>query len=74
MGGDNALSRVMGEWSLEEVLNLIQSIEIATDVKILKDKVKISLKIKDKDSEEFHDPKFVLKESKLTIYSRSVKF
>ena len=64
----------MGEWGIEEVISLIQSVEIATDVQILSEKVKVSLKIKDQDKEQNHDPKFVLKENKLRIYSKSVKF
>ena len=41
----------MGEWGIEEVISLIQSVEIATDVQILSEKVKVSLKIKDQDKE-----------------------
>jgi hypothetical protein len=47
MGGENSQYKIIGEWSLEETLKLIQAVEKATNISILYPLVKIKFKIKE---------------------------
>jgi hypothetical protein len=47
LGAENAQDRLVGEWSLQETLALIKSVEAATQIQILYPLIKISFKIKD---------------------------
>ena len=63
MGGDNANTRVIGDWDLQEVLHLIKSIEKATQIQILDPSIKI--KVKENNSKNVP---FKLSKSKLKVY------
>ena len=69
MGGINAEHKIIGDWSLEETLELIRAIEKANKIKILYPLVKIKFDIKG-------NPKKSMKtsDSKIKIYSERVRF
>lgn len=48
MGAENAKDRIVGEWTLDETLKLIKSVETAAKIQILYPLINISFKIKDK--------------------------
>jgi hypothetical protein len=73
LGAQNAKDRVVGEWTLQETLDLIKAVEKATMIQIIYPLIKITFKLKDNES-EMPEPRFKLREHKLTIYSKSVKF
>ena len=47
MGALNFKSRIVGDWTLEEEINLIKSIEKATQIQILFPLIKIKFRVKD---------------------------
>lgn len=69
MGGENSQYKIIGEWSLEETLKLIQAVEKATNISILYPLVKIKFKIKEDAKKQMK-----VSDEKIKIYSDQVKF
>ena len=66
MGGDNALQRVIGKWSLSEQLALISAVETATRLKILNPEIKIRY-VETADAAKISNG-FAFKNNKLKVY------
>jgi hypothetical protein len=69
MGGENSLTRIIGQWKLDEELKLIKCIEKATLIQILYPLVEVKFKIRDGDNSK----RLKMTDTKITIYSESVK-
>jgi len=75
LGAENAATRQVGEWALEEVLTLLRSVEKATKVQILCPSVEIKLRIKDSEANcDVPETRKKVSGSCVKVFSKTVRF